>query len=192
MSSSVDYTPTLSSSELWTSVPPSLSPIQCDPSFVDVCVLLGLRPANESFCFPLLPSTNTTTAACPVGDRAQTVEQPKEISQLFCVAPVPSLPTWEVGLKVFFYACSMLLALVGNLLVVVVVVTSKRMRSRTNVFILNLALMDLLAPLTCMMPHLGNGITTGYPFPAIICRMSVFMQGNVKFYGFTYFNHNTI
>ncbi len=47
--------------------------------------------------------------------------------------------------------CSLILAvgLFGNLLVIVVILTSKALRSSTNMFLLNLSVADLLVLVTC-------------------------------------------
>ena len=72
-----------------------------------------------------------------------------------------------------------LLALVGNIIVILIVVLNKRMKTTTNVFLLNLAVSDLMVGCFCMWVHLGNSITKEWPFGEYVCKVNTFMQGTV-------------
>ncbi|CAG7835681.1 unnamed protein product [Allacma fusca] len=56
------------------------------------------------------------------------------------------------------YTAILVIGVVGNSLVVVVVLRSPRMRTVTNLFILNLAVADLLVILFCLPPTLLSNI----------------------------------
>ncbi|KAJ8286931.1 hypothetical protein GJAV_G00045030 [Gymnothorax javanicus] len=51
------------------------------------------------------------------------------------------------------------------------------MRTVTNVFILNLAVSDLLVGIFCMPTTLLDNIITGWPFGSLVCKMSGMVQG---------------
>ncbi|XP_052261870.1 neuropeptide FF receptor 2-like isoform X2 [Dreissena polymorpha] len=50
------------------------------------------------------------------------------------------------------------------------------MRSTTNVFLLNLAVSDVMVGCFCMWVHLGNNITNDWPFDEFVCKGNTFMQ----------------
>ncbi|XP_076856968.1 neuropeptide FF receptor 2a isoform X2 [Brachyhypopomus gauderio] len=51
------------------------------------------------------------------------------------------------------------------------------MRTVTNLFILNLAVSDLLVGIFCMPTTLLDNIITGWPFGSMVCKMSGMVQG---------------
>ncbi|XP_065158890.1 cholecystokinin receptor type A-like [Atheta coriaria] len=63
-----------------------------------------------------------------------------------------NLPLWyETGrVQIPLYAIIFLLAVIGNTLVIVTLVQNQRMRTITNLFLLNLAVSDLLLGVLCM------------------------------------------
>lgn len=61
-----------------------------------------------------------------------------------------SMMTVLKNLQIFLYALIFLLAVIGNSLVIVTLARNVRMRTITNVFLLNLALSDLLLGVLCM------------------------------------------
>ncbi|NXM65864.1 NPFF2 protein, partial [Serilophus lunatus] len=75
------------------------------------------------------------------------------------------------------YLLIFLLCMVGNGLVCFVVLRSKRMRTVTNLFILNLAVSDLLVGIFCMPTTLLDNIIAGWPFGSLVCKMSGMVQG---------------
>ncbi|XP_037338683.2 neuropeptide FF receptor 1 like 2 [Pungitius pungitius] len=70
-----------------------------------------------------------------------------------------------------------LLCMVGNILVCLIVLENRRMRTVTNLFILNLAISDLLVGIFCIPTTLVDNLITGWPFSNIVCKMSGFVQG---------------
>ncbi|XP_069122999.1 QRFP-like peptide receptor isoform X2 [Argopecten irradians] len=90
--------------------------------------------------------------------------------------PLPVKPTWEISLKILFYVLSFVVDVVGNVIVILIIYLNKRMRSTTNILILNLAISDIMVGLFCMWVHLGNQINANWPFGPFICKASTFTQ----------------
>ncbi|XP_074546740.1 neuropeptide FF receptor 2-like [Halichoeres trimaculatus] len=67
--------------------------------------------------------------------------------------------------------------MVGNGMVCFIVLRSKNMRTVTNLFILNLAISDLLVGIFCMPTTLVDNIITGWPFGSVLCKLSGMVQG---------------
>uniref|UniRef100_A0A2K6KBX6 Neuropeptide FF receptor 1 n=2 Tax=Rhinopithecus TaxID=542827 RepID=A0A2K6KBX6_RHIBE len=75
------------------------------------------------------------------------------------------------------YALIFLLCMVGNTLVCFIVLKNRHMRTVTNMFILNLAISDLLVGIFCMPTTLVDNLITGWPFDNATCKMSGLVQG---------------
>ncbi|XP_051968823.1 neuropeptide FF receptor 1-like [Xyrauchen texanus] len=69
------------------------------------------------------------------------------------------------------------LCMLGNILVCVIVLKNRQMRTVTNIFILNLAISDLLVGIFCLPITLVDNLITGWPFDVVICKMSGLVQG---------------
>ncbi|XP_029459120.1 neuropeptide FF receptor 1-like [Rhinatrema bivittatum] len=69
------------------------------------------------------------------------------------------------------------LCMVGNSLVCFIVLKNNRMRTVTNLFILNLAISDLLVGIFCVPTTLVDNLITGWPFSNALCKMSGLVQG---------------
>ncbi|XP_017688209.1 PREDICTED: neuropeptide FF receptor 1 [Lepidothrix coronata] len=75
------------------------------------------------------------------------------------------------------YTFIFLMCMVGNILVCFVVVKNRQMRTVTNMFLLNLAISDLLVGIFCMPTTLVDNLITGWPFDNTMCKMSGLVQG---------------
>ncbi|XP_038599325.1 neuropeptide FF receptor 1 [Tachyglossus aculeatus] len=75
------------------------------------------------------------------------------------------------------YVLIFLMCMVGNTLVCFVVLKNRQMRTVTNVFILNLAVSDLLVGIFCMPTTLVDNLITGWPFDNVTCKLSGLVQG---------------
>ncbi|XP_049832807.1 trissin receptor-like [Schistocerca gregaria] len=64
----------------------------------------------------------------------------------------------------------------GNLLVIVVVTMSRRLRSITNFFLANLAIADLCVGLFCVFPHLYLQLYNDWLLGEAMCKMTVFVH----------------
>ncbi|XP_052463670.1 neuropeptide FF receptor 1-like [Carassius gibelio] len=86
-----------------------------------------------------------------------------------------SLPT--AALFTLAYLFIFLLCLMGNALVCVIVLRNQHMRTVTNIFILNLAVSDLLVGIFCIPTTLVDNLITGWPFSNTVCKLSGLVQG---------------
>ncbi|NXM17833.1 NPFF2 protein, partial [Ploceus nigricollis] len=84
---------------------------------------------------------------------------------------------WVAAVFITSYLLIFLLCMVGNGGVCFIVLWSKHMRTVTNLFILNLAVSDLLVGLFCMPTTLLDNIIAGWPFGSLVCKMSGMVQG---------------
>uniref|UniRef100_A0A8C4RCB1 Neuropeptide FF receptor 1 n=1 Tax=Erpetoichthys calabaricus TaxID=27687 RepID=A0A8C4RCB1_ERPCA len=75
------------------------------------------------------------------------------------------------------YLFIFILCMIGNGLVCLIVLKNKRMRTVTNLFILNLAISDLLVGIFCVPTTLVDNLITGWPFSNAVCKMSGLVQG---------------
>uniref|UniRef100_A0A8D0UEE9 Neuropeptide FF receptor 2 n=3 Tax=Sus scrofa TaxID=9823 RepID=A0A8D0UEE9_PIG len=69
------------------------------------------------------------------------------------------------------------LCMVGNTVVCFIVMRNKHMHTVTNLFILNLAISDLLVGIFCMPITLLDNIIAGWPFGSSMCKISGLVQG---------------
>ena len=90
---------------------------------------------------------------------------------------VPMPPYWDIpttiGLAVAMVII-ILLGLVGNTMVIIVVARHHGMRTRTNMFLCNLAVADLLCTVICMPFSLGTVIHGDWIFGDIFCQINSF------------------
>ncbi|KAK7112272.1 substance-P receptor-like [Littorina saxatilis] len=93
--------------------------------------------------------------------------------------PLP-LPQWEVGLKIGACVLVEVVAVFGNLLVIIVVARSPRMRSTTNCYIANMAVADLLIALVPMWIHVTTDVISmdqdGWALGSFLCKFNSFVQ----------------
>nr|XP_057916590.1 neuropeptide FF receptor 2-like [Doryrhamphus excisus] len=75
------------------------------------------------------------------------------------------------------YLLIFLMCMLGNGVVCFIVLRSRNMRTVTNIFILNLAISDLLVGIFCMPTTLVDNIITGWPFDNMVCKLSGMVQG---------------
>lgn len=80
-------------------------------------------------------------------------------------------------LQIPLYATILLLAVVGNALVIMTLVQNRRMRTITNVFLLNLAVSDILLGVFCMPFTLVGTLLRDFVFGEIMCKFIPYLQG---------------
>lgn len=78
------------------------------------------------------------------------------------------------------YAVIFVLALVGNILVIATLVQNKRMRTVTNVFLLNLSFSDLLLAVFCMPFNIIPMLMRNFVFGPTVCYLSRYFQGKFQ------------
>lgn len=96
--------------------------------------------------------------------------------------PIVSPPAWEIAVKAIFYIVAMFLDFIGNSIVIMIILLNRKMRTTTNLLLLNLAVSDLMVGMFCMWVHIGNQLSTDWPFGAFMCKFSTFCQGKYLFY----------
>ena len=85
---------------------------------------------------------------------------------------------WETGrFQIPLYTIIFLLAVVGNSLVILTLVQHQRMRTITNVFLLNLAVSDLMLGVLCMPFTLVGTILRDFVFGEVMCKLVPYLQG---------------
>lgn len=94
-----------------------------------------------------------------------------------------SSPSWlSTGrIQIPLYATILLLAIIGNSLVILTLIQNRRMRTITNVFLLNLAVSDILLGVLCMPFTLIGTLLRDFVFGELMCKLLPYLQG--KFNG---------
>lgn len=88
--------------------------------------------------------------------------------------------TWII----FLYSVIFLLAVIGNLLVILTLIQSRRMRTITNLFLLNLAVSDLFLGVFCMPFTLVGTLLRDFIFGEVMCKLLPYLQGAFNCYRF--------
>ncbi len=76
------------------------------------------------------------------------------------------------------YSCAFIGGFIGNLLVILVVMRDKHMRSITNIFLVNLAIGDLLVVILCLPFTLATYIYREWIYGEVVCKLTPFVQGS--------------
>lgn len=91
-----------------------------------------------------------------------------------------SIPvTWDVVVKCAFIVLIILVALVGNTLMIVIVTFSKKMRTTTNYYILNLAVADLIIACVPTWVLLVMNVHLGWVLGEFLCKFNAFLIGKL-------------
>lgn len=88
-------------------------------------------------------------------------------------------PSWLTTgrIQIPLYTTILLLAVTGNALVILTLVQNRRMRTITNVFLLNLAVSDILLGVLCMPFTLIGTLLRDFVFGEIMCKFLPYLQG---------------
>lgn len=99
---------------------------------------------------------------------------------------VVSSPSWlSTGrIQIPLYATILLLAIIGNSLVILTLIQNRRMRTITNVFLLNLAISDILLGVLCMPFTLIGTLLRDFVFGELMCKLLPYLQGKNNRKGF--------
>ncbi|NXG49595.1 NPFF2 protein, partial [Psilopogon haemacephalus] len=122
--------------------------------------------ANSSFTWP--PALDSSTE-----QRSSLSSEGNNISYVDFYLHQPSV----AAVFIVSYLLIFLLCMLGNGVVCFTVLRSRHMRTVTNLFILNLAVSDLLVGIFCMPTTLLDNIIAGWPFGSLVCKMSGMVQG---------------
>ncbi|CAO1385785.1 unnamed protein product [Diamesa serratosioi] len=83
----------------------------------------------------------------------------------------------DTGYRIIpLYSVIFLLAVIGNSLVILTLVQNKRMRTITNLFLLNLSLSDLFLGVFCMPFTLSGTLLRNFVFGEIMCKLLPYLQ----------------
>lgn len=90
-----------------------------------------------------------------------------------------SLSSWFTTsrIQIILYITILFLAIVGNALVILTLIQNRRMRTITNVFLLNLAVSDILLGVLCMPITLVGTLLRDFVFGEISCKLLAYLQG---------------
>lgn len=90
--------------------------------------------------------------------------------------------TGNFQFQIPFYMLILMLSIVGNLLVITTLIQNRRMRTITNVFLLNLALSDIMLGVLCVPFTLVGTILRDFIFGEMLCKLIPFLQGESSFF----------
>lgn len=90
-------------------------------------------------------------------------------------------PTWETATKITIVAIVDIVAIVGNILIIVIVLHSKKMRTATNYYIMNLSFADLLVACFPIWIHIVDDVTEGWVVGEYFCKFNPFIQSKYIF-----------
>ncbi|KAB1282565.1 Cholecystokinin receptor type A [Camelus dromedarius] len=100
-----------------------------------------------------------------------------ENETLFCLdQPRPS-KEWQPAVQILLYSLIFLLSVLGNTLVITVLIRNKRMRTVTNIFLLSLAVSDLMLCLFCMPFNLIPNLLKDFIFGSAVCKTTTYFMG---------------
>lgn len=87
-----------------------------------------------------------------------------------------ALPWWQQLIWSLFFCGMVVVATGGNLIVIWIVCTNKRMRSVTNYFLVNLSIADIMVSTLNVIFNLYYMITRDWPFGEVYCKISNFVS----------------
>lgn len=112
--------------------------------------------------------------------------------QVFLNTSVQSVPTsGNFQFQIPFYMLILMLSIIGNLLVITTLTQNRRMRTITNVFLLNLAFADILVGVLCVPFTLVGTILRDFIFGELLCKLIPFLQGGFL-YNVSFNYHNVV
>uniref|UniRef100_G3SLF4 Cholecystokinin receptor type A n=1 Tax=Loxodonta africana TaxID=9785 RepID=G3SLF4_LOXAF len=100
-----------------------------------------------------------------------------ENETLFCLDQPHSSKEWQPAVQILLYSLIFLLSVLGNTLVITVLIRNKRMRTVTNIFLLSLAVSDLMLCLFCMPFNLIPNLLKDFIFGSAVCKTTTYFMG---------------
>lgn len=98
---------------------------------------------------------------------------------------------WQEYVKIIFYIIVLIIALVGNISVILTVSLNRSMRTTINLYLVNLAVADLFICVFCMWVPVANSVTTPfYSLGVVICKLNPFAQS--EFFLKLFFNTSNV
>ncbi|XP_066488713.1 cholecystokinin receptor type A [Tiliqua scincoides] len=97
---------------------------------------------------------------------------------IFCIdLSSPSNKDLDQTVRILLYSLIFLLSVLGNTLVIIVLIRNKRMRTVTNIFLLSLAISDLMLCFFCMPFTLIPNLLQDFIFGSAICKIASYFMG---------------
>ncbi|MGH0149207.1 UNVERIFIED_CONTAM: hypothetical protein FKN15_020370 [Acipenser sinensis] len=92
--------------------------------------------------------------------------------------PTPALPPKDMNqtVRIFLYSLIFLLSVLGNALIIAVLVRNKQMRTMTNLFLLSLAVSDLMLCLFCVPFTLIPNLMKDFIFGSGVCKIATYFM----------------
>lgn len=84
--------------------------------------------------------------------------------------------------RIILYCVIFLLSVLGNSLIIAVLVRNRRMRTVTNLFLLSLAVSDLMLCVFCMPFTLIPNLMKNFVFGSGICKVATYFMGELRFW----------
>ncbi|KAM6347423.1 neuropeptide FF receptor 1 [Alca torda] len=123
--------------------------------------------------FPAFPSPGPSNSSWP----NSTASESHLLRENYTFSAYYQHSSPVAAMFILAYTFIFLMCMIGNILVCFIVVKNRQMRTVTNMFILNLAISDLLVGIFCMPTTLVDNLITGWPFDNAMCKMSGLVQG---------------
>ncbi|XP_034490352.1 LOW QUALITY PROTEIN: cholecystokinin receptor-like [Drosophila innubila] len=133
--------------------------LESSPTSVTPTTMRGTIDSNEETVSTVIRSAGAATTPMTLSKR--------NVSRIIADVPIWVIPCYSIIL---------LCAVIGNLLVVLTLVQNRRMRTITNVFLLNLAISDILLGVLCMPVTLTNTLLRNFIFGEFLCKLIQFAQ----------------
>lgn len=96
--------------------------------------------------------------------------------------PGPRVSALIGEIRIPLYSIIFFLAIIGNVLVIVTLAQNRRMRTVTNVFLLNLSISDLLLAVFCMPFTLIPTLLKDFVFGKALCILIRYLQGKSTYF----------
>lgn len=137
-----------------------------------------LPTANDSVGTADTAATTTTSDMISIAISTVSTASASNISM-----STTTISSWLTTsrIQIILYGTILLLAIIGNALVILTLIQNRRMRTITNVFLLNLAISDILLGVLCMPFTLIGTLLRDFIFGEIMCKLLPYLQGKFIF-----------
>lgn len=134
--------------------------------------LMGIASRSNSIS-SIINTTATTTNIFDT--KFNNISSVKQVTGNGTNVAISWLSTGRIQIPL--HATILLLAIVGNSLVILTLIQNRRMRTITNVFLLNLAISDILLGVLCMPFTLIGTLLRDFVFGEVMCKLLPYLQG---------------
>ncbi|XP_023344775.1 tachykinin-like peptides receptor 99D [Eurytemora carolleeae] len=86
------------------------------------------------------------------------------------------MPTWRKCLHSLIFFMMVAAADIGNMIVIWIVISDKRMRSVTNYFLVNLSIADIINATFNVIPNFAYMLTGNWPFGWVYCKLGTYFS----------------